>query len=780
MDPLVTIVIPDIAGLAALSATLTSLARHTPEPHVVMLLEEAGSMQITRPENLTLQQIIVPAPFGIPAALNQSIVICKTPYILLLETGAIVTSGWLSRLLEAFDDEGVGLSGPSTNICWNEQQVFSNSSSAYWSTSQIDAYALDVVSRYASQRRYLDTLHGLNDFCYLFKRSVADQLGGFDEAYGPGPCWEIDFNTRAARAGFCAVWVSYAYVHRAPATDQQQKILQRCFTNNKHLYQNRFCGLRLKGEKVEYESHCRGEACEHFAPADLIQITLRSGESRHQEFIGGNPPLSTLFVDVSSRDDKPLVSCIMPTRNRRAFIRQTLVYFERQSYPHRELIIVDDGDDNVADLIPAEDPRIRYISLPDQISIGAKRNRACQLARGDIIAHWDDDDWYAPHRLEHQIAPLLAGAADLTGLETSCFFDPTKWEAWTCSSDLHRRLFVGDVHGGSLVYWRRLWENGTSYPDTSLAEDALFLQRTLRRGAHLQKLPHDHSFVYLRHAANAWRFPLGSYLQPSGWERADPSAFLPAADLSFYASLSPAAPTLKLTHPISSKDEPLVSCIMPTYNRRTFVGQAIAYFLNQDYVNKELIVVDDGTDAICDLFPVDERIRYIRLCDKKTVGAKRNLACEEARGSIIVHWDDDDWHAPHRVSYQVGALLHEGTDICGTATQLFYDVGNARAWQYVYPHGQRPWLAGSTLCYTRAFWAGNRFADINVGEDARFIRSACVGCMTRLMEATFHIGIIHRDNVSPKKTNSSFWRSYPIEEMQRLLGVDWNFYHTHQ
>jgi len=61
----------------------------------------------------------------------------------------------------------------------------------------------------------------------------------------------------------------------------------------------------------------------------------------------------------------------------------------------------------------------------------------------------------------------------------------------------------------------------------------------------------------------------------------------------------------------------LVSCIMPTYNRRAFVPQAIYYFLRQDYPNKELIIVDDGTDEVGDLIPGDERIRYIGSpCDK--------------------------------------------------------------------------------------------------------------------------------------------------------------------
>ena len=48
---------------------------------------------------------------------------------------------------------------------------------------------------------------------------------------------------------------------------------------------------------------------------------------------------------------------------------------------------------------------------------------------------------------------------------------------------------------------------------------------------------------------------------------------------------------------------PMVSCIMPTYNRREFIPNAIRYFLRQDYDNKELIIIDDGTDNIADLVP---------------------------------------------------------------------------------------------------------------------------------------------------------------------------------
>lgn len=101
MKPLVTIAIPDLVGPHMRAATLASLERHTPEPYTTVLL--------ARPN------------FEAPAALNRLLETCETPYLLLLESGAIVSAGWLKRLLAPLDDPNVGLSGPSTNWCWNEQ-----------------------------------------------------------------------------------------------------------------------------------------------------------------------------------------------------------------------------------------------------------------------------------------------------------------------------------------------------------------------------------------------------------------------------------------------------------------------------------------------------------------------------------------------------------------------------------------------------------------------------------------------------------------------------------
>jgi glycosyltransferase involved in cell wall biosynthesis len=221
----------------------------------------------------------------------------------------------------------------------------------------------------------------------------------------------------------------------------------------------------------------------------------------------------------------PLISCIMPTFNRRSFIGLALSCFREQTYRNRELIVVDDGNDSIADLV-RDEPAVRYFRVDQRLPIGAKRNRACTEARGDLIAHWDDDDWYGVDRLERQAAPILRGDADITGLENRFVLQMPDRRFWTVEPRLHQSMFVGDVHGGTLVFRRAIWVDGVRYPETNLAEDARLLQLALARGRRLVKLPNQGSFVYMRHSRNAWRFETGSFLDPSGWrESSAPSGF---------------------------------------------------------------------------------------------------------------------------------------------------------------------------------------------------------------------------------------------------------------
>jgi glycosyltransferase involved in cell wall biosynthesis len=194
---------------------------------------------------------------------------------------------------------------------------------------------------------------------------------------------------------------------------------------------------------------------------------------------------------------------------------------------------------------------------------------------------------------------------------------------------------------------------------------------------------------------------------------------------------------------------------MPTRDRRPFVVEAVAQFLVQDYPHRELIVVDDGNDAVTDLLPADRRIRLVRLDHRTTIGAKRNIACEAATGDVIVHWDDDDWIANWRLTYQVAALTEHSADVCGLSRLYFYDSQSRRAWQYTYPPSANSWVAGGTLCYRKAVWQARPFPDVNDGEDTRWVWSLRDRKVVALDDPTFYVARIHAGNTATRSTEQA-------------------------
>ncbi|TXT38244.1 MAG: glycosyl transferase family protein [Planctomycetota bacterium] len=99
-----------------------------------------------------------------------------------------------------------------------------------------------------------------------------------------------------------------------------------------------------------------------------------------------------------------------------------------------------------------------------------------------------------------------------------------------------------------------------------------------------------------------------------------------------------------------SQEGPLVSIVMPVWNRASTVSAAIESVLEQSYANWELLIVDDGsqdrTVEVVQEFTQDARIRlhtgpHIGVC------RARNRALSEARGEVIAYLDSDNTWFPH-------------------------------------------------------------------------------------------------------------------------------------
>lgn len=112
---------------------------------------------------------------------------------------------------------------------------------------------------------------------------------------------------------------------------------------------------------------------------------------------------------------------------------------------------------------------------------------------------------------------------------------------------------------------------------------------------------------------------------------------------------------------------PLVSVILPLYNRKAFIGRCAASVMSQTFSDWELVIIDDGsTDGpeavLADLQAKDERIRIIRQ-PNGGVSSARNAGLTAARGKYIQFLDSDDELLPSALEYAVGEMRRTQADV---------------------------------------------------------------------------------------------------------------------
>ena len=164
--------------------------------------------------------------------------------------------------------------------------------------------------------------------------------------------------------------------------------------------------------------------------------------------------------------------------------------------------------------------------------------------------------------------------------------------------------------------------------------------------------------------------------------------------------------------------QPFVSVITPTYNRRKFIPILIEIYKNQTYPKDrmEWIILDDGTDKVEDLFLEASKtipnIRYIYSPEKMLIGAKRNRVLKEAKHDIIIAMDDDDYYPDNRISSVVTAFARNPKiELAGSSEMLLYYTDNKKIYRCG-PFGPNHATNGTIAC--RKSYAKKHFYDETV------------------------------------------------------------------
>lgn len=165
---------------------------------------------------------------------------------------------------------------------------------------------------------------------------------------------------------------------------------------------------------------------------------------------------------------RTLVSAIMPTANRRHLLPLALASFLGQDWPNKELIVIDDGCDPVEDIC-GDQHGVRYFFTHPARTIGAKLNHACEVARGDVLIRFDDDDWSAPGRITDQVNRLLDSRKSVTGYHGMLFWETVKQRAFKFPGNF------GWSCGTALCFLRSYWDT-MHFLNTNVCEDIKFIE----------------------------------------------------------------------------------------------------------------------------------------------------------------------------------------------------------------------------------------------------------------------------------------------------------------
>lgn len=140
-------------------------------------------------------------------------------------------------------------------------------------------------------------------------------------------------------------------------------------------------------------------------------------------------------------------------------------------------------------------------------------------------------------------------------------------------------------------------------------------------------------------------------------------------------------------------DEPLVSIVIPTYNRRHLLPSALGSLARQTYKNLEVVVVNNGGEDVSDIVAVHGFARVIDLPENVGPNGAAVVGLQGIRGEYFAFFNDDDEYFPDHLMRIVGAMERLGTMIGHTNTVTKYiavEDGEHRVLAYRVIHDRTP------------------------------------------------------------------------------------------
>jgi hypothetical protein len=137
------------------------------------------------------------------------------------------------------------------------------------------------------------------------------------------------------------------------------------------------------------------------------------------------------------------------------------------------------------------------VRLPAKVPLGEKRNRLAALARGELLVHMDDDDWYPVDRVSMAVRLLHGARRPVLGQSALLVY-----QAATGVIRRYPRVHDRHAHGATLAYRRSYWEENP-FPAVHRGEESGFLRGFTAPIVQL-RLPPERVMLCVDHGANTW------------------------------------------------------------------------------------------------------------------------------------------------------------------------------------------------------------------------------------------------------------------------------------
>ena len=373
-----------------------------------------------------------------------------------------------------------------------------------------------------------------------------------------------------------------------------------------------------------------------------------------------------LRLQMNSAGQAPKVTAIVSTYKSALFMRGCLEDLVAQTLYAKgqlEIIVIDSGspEDEGAIVrdVQQRHPSIRYLRT-ERETLYAAWNRAVKLARGAYLTNANTDDRHRADALE-LLAATLDGHADVAVVyadqavtrqpnETFARHSATgrfDWPAFSWGA-LQQRCIVGPQ-----PMWRRSLHDrwGIFDEQFTVAGDYEFWMR-IGRDEKFLRVPEILGLYYQNGAGLEYASGERTAIETIEIQRRYRDVGKPAAAQPTAAATATAAPA-------APHKDPLVSVIMPTYNRPDFLLRALDSLTQQTFADFEVVVVNDAgapIEALLDRYADKLAITYVRQARNHDRSAARNAGIRVARGQLIAYLDDDDCYLANHLETLVGAL----------------------------------------------------------------------------------------------------------------------------